>query len=776
MEFNRRTLLFSLLAAPLAAVRGQQQGAAGPLTKGQEDRLKKYLPRTLAKLQRRDPVYVAVCGDEISAFYEPGAEAARSSHVMAWYGRFLDRLGGAFSYHGGVVDLNPPAARAGGQLEKQWEEYRKLRAQWEKARKGEPPPLPGVPVEEVEGPDREFGVNDLLRLSQPPEGMVPNSSAFYARNYSAEGAVAVQVFDPLLSLVFHTDEQSAPDIVIIAYGARDALEGVSLATFRTVLEAAVTEVRRRGADVILAGPPPALDEASERAAVGRSRPWAAVMREVADGAGVFFADLGAAAVHQPSDLLNRTVEDSFRVSLEPVRRMFDHGRKVQDGLHPNAAAHVRMGERTADWLMNGEPVRPFEISGELDTTAGPDGEAIISILVRRKTNEPLTIALCPLRFTGWEVKPGSPDKVYTFGDPSRGGRKFGYPMVRSAGPLPGDEEFIRGSVLISDDYAQHLADVKVKLKPLVLLWPEERADGAGGDHLLKCTLINTGPDELNVALTLDWQGRQALLPPVQLAAGQRIPLPVRLPLPPVEGAFRWKDTVSVIAAAAGRSWQFTRRVEGVRHIGLNQKFPLVPLAHWRGKATPEGAAASGVQVTVTAHLKGIFFLIEVPPETVSDMVAGKPWGRLEVQMDGRKAGANGTLGCVGNVVLELPREDGRGRLLPVRSAVFGYGNASQCVPGSFLHRISTRPDGGRRIEFSMHKANFLEHEWSLDGAGQNDLGINLRLALCDSNAGGYSEAKTFVLSASSFPSADARSLTLLELRSSPAARWSLRIG
>ena len=779
MEFTRRRLLLSLLAAPLAAAlaaaHGQESGAAGPLSKAQEDRLKKFLPRTFARLQRRDPVFIAVCGDEISDFREPGAEATRSSHLMSWYGRFLNRLGGPFSYHGGVVDLNPPPALAGAELKKQWDEYRKLRAAWEKTKKGAAPPIPGVPEAEANGPDREFDVNDLVRLSQPAEDMVPNSTAFYARNYSIEGAVAVQVFDPLLSLVFHTDEKSAPDIVIIAYGTRDALAGVSLATFRTVLEAAVAEARRRGADVILAGPPPALDEASERAAVGRSRPWAAVMREVAEAAGVFFADLGAAAVHQPSDLLNRTVEDSFRVSLEPVRRMFDHGRKVHDGLHPNAAAHLRMGERTADWLLNGEPVRPFEVSGELDTTAGPDGEAILTIRVASNSKDALTVALCPLRFTGWEVKPGSPDKVHTF-KPDRGARLFRYAMVRGTAPLPGDEEFIRGSVLISDDDAQHLADVKVKVLPLVLLWPEERADRAGGDHLLKCTLVNTGRDELTVALTLDWLGKQSPLPGVTVGAGQRVPLPVSLPLPPPESTFRFKDTVVLRAAAAGRTWQFTRGIEGVRHAGLGKKMPLVPLSRWRGKATAEDAAAAGAQLTVAAVAKGVFFQIEVPADASSAVAEGKPWGRLEVQLDGRKAGENGTLGCVGSIVIELPRQDGPGRILPVRPAVFGNGYAYPYDAKGFRAQVRTAPDGSRRIEFNMARIFLQHHEWSLDGAGQSDLGINVRLFLCDSSTGGFSDTTASVLTASAFPPADARSLTLLELRGNPAARWSLRIG
>jgi hypothetical protein len=126
--------------------------------------------------------------------------------------------------------------------------------------------------------------------------------------------------------------------------------------------------------------------------------------------------------------------------------------------------------------------------------------------------------------------------------------------------------------------------------------------------------------------------------------------------------------------------------------------------------------------------------------------------------------------------MEIPRDDRPGNvLLPVRTAVFGYGDANQCMPGSFRNRVTTRPDGGRRIEFNMARANLKEHEWSLDGGGQNDLGVNLRLFLCDGKAGGFSEAKTFVLSASGFPVSDARSLTLLELHRNPAVRWSLRI-
>lgn len=775
MDFTRRRLLAALLATPLAAARGQDAGALPPLSKDEEERLRKFLPRTLGKLQRRGPVIVAVCGDEISSYAAPGVALAAGSHVMAWYGRFLDRLGAAFYYHGGVQELRPPAPGASAAREKEWAEYRKLRAAWERTKQGDPPSIPGVPEESPNGAHAELSVSDLLRLSQPADGRVPLTNAFYAANYTSEGAVAVQVLDPLRSLVFNTEEAAVPDLVFIGCGARDALEGASLATFRTVLEAAVAECRAKGSDVILAGPPPALDEADERAAIGRARPWAAVMREVAEASGIFFADLGAAAVYEPSDLLNRTVESAFRTALPPVRAMFHHGPKVQNSFHPNSAAHVRMGERTADWLRQGEPARPWKISGELTLSGGDNGEDMLVIRVASQSPEPFTVAVCPLRFTGWSVKPGWPDRLHTF-EPGRGARLFKFPVVRSADPAPGHEPYVRGSVIIMDDDAQHIADVKIAVRPLALLWPEERADSAGAAHLVKCLLVNTGDHPLDAALTLDWMGTKTPLPPVQVAPGKSQPVVIQLPLPPAESTLRFRQAITVHVTSEGHTWPFTRQIEGVRHLGLQKKVPLVPLARWRNGAAEEPGAVVP-QLTVRADQSGLYLLLEVPADIASDEVADKPWGWLEVQLDGRKAGDNGTLGSVGRIIMEIPRAEGRTRILhqPVRAAIFGVRSNAQCHPDSIVGKSLTSSDGARRIEFNMKRGNLTEHEWSLDGFGQNDLGINLRLQLTDARTGAWSEAKTWVLTASAFPWADARSLTTLELRADPAAKWSLRL-
>lgn len=777
MDLTRRRLFAVLLAAPLATARAQNAGAPPTLSKEEEERIKKYLPRAFGRLQRREPVFVAVVGDEINSYAAPGLPVTSASHLSAWYARFLDRLGAAFYYHGGVLDLAAPSPGASQILEQQWAEYRKLRAAWERTKRGEPPPVPGQPAETPGGPHAELSVADMLRLSQPADSRVPLANAFYAANYSTEGAVAVQVLEPLRSQVFSTEVKASPDIVIIGCGARDALEGASLATLRTVLVEAIAECRAKGADVILAGPPPALDEADERSAIGRARPWAAVMREAAEAAGVFFADLGAAAVYQTSDLLNRAPESAFRSTLAPVRAMFDHGAKVQNGFHPNAAAHALMGERTADWLRRGEPVRLWDFSGStLHLGGGENGGDVLVLRVSSKANEPLTIAVCPLRFTGWSLKPGTPDKVHTF-EPGRGARLFKFPVVRNADAAPGHEPFARGSVMLIDDDAQHLADVKVQISPLALLWPEQRADNIGAVHLLKCVLMNTDTQKrsLDATLTFEWMGRKTDLPAASLAPGASQPVVVQLPLPPAESTARFKQTVTVKVTADGVTHTFTRRIEGVRHLGLQTKVPLVPLSSWKSAAAEE-AAAPAPGLTVRADPSGLYLLLEIPSDITGGEARDKPWGRLEVQLDGRKPEENGTFGSIGRVLMDIPRDDGRARIhQPVHAAAFGLRTNTQCHPDSIVGTSLTQSDGARRIQFNMKRANLLEHEWSLDGLGQNILGINIRLILPDPATGAWSEAHAWVLTASAFPWADARSLTALELRPKPAARWSLRI-
>jgi hypothetical protein len=270
-----------------------------------------------------------------------------------------------------------------------------------------------------------------------------------------------------------------------------------------------------------------------------------------------------------------------------------------------------------------------------------------------------------------------------------------------------------------------------------------------------------------------WRGEETVVA-VKADPGATVPLPLRLALPDPGEAFRFREVVRVEVPVGDRVLSWARTLEGVRHAGLNQRLYLAPVGEASAKAVGEGAPGFG-SVSVQADLEGLYFILEVPPELVSDEVEGKPWGALELQIDGRGEAANGTFGCIGKIAMDIPRADGPMKVKSVLPAVFGEGYAYQYHPDSFRAKAETRPDGTRRIEFTMKRGNLVHHEWSLDGAGQSGFGINVRLFLCDARAGGPSVLRAGVLADSGFPVYDARGLTLFELRANPAKRWSVRI-
>ena len=785
MPANRRHVLTSLLAAVpwvLVPAGGQAQV---PLTPEEAARLAKLLPRTYAKFQRRETVQVAVCGDDLSTFYQPGADESAYDAAFAWHARFLDRLGGDFHYHGGVVDLDPHRTlkQEEADVAAAWRQYLALAAEWEKTQKGPKPELPGPIGKQKEAPQAMFSVNDLLRRGLPASRRPVSRSVMQLRNHARDGAVAVQMLDPLTSEVFLSEEGAETDLVLLCCGSRDALAGTSLAGYRAAMEKAVALCREKGADVILAAPPPSMESVEAvRATLGRVRPFADVLREVAEAAGLFFADLGMALVRRPSELMQLNAAQACDAAVEVLRRWYQHGGTAETGVswHPNAEAHRRMGEVAASWLVRGEPRPALAVSAVLDQNAGGQDEAVLTVRLGNDGTEPVSCVLSPLSLTGWRVKPGTPDAAAVV-RPGKA-RRVALPLVRAepepgltARPdlPPGDAPLVRGSALVSDDAWVQLADFAAPVLPVSVLWPEERADGVAGDYLLKAVLASSAREPFEATARVIWRGQTTELP-VKVEPGGRLPLPLRLPLPDPQEAMRFKETVRVELPSGGKVLVFTRTIEGVRHCGLNQRLPMVSLPAWG--AVPDAAAPPPAHVMVQADLEGLYFIVEVPPEVMADEVEGKPWGALEVLIDGRGKAANGSFGCIGKIAMDIPREDGAPvRVKTVRPAVFGEGYAYRYHPDSFRARVETRPDGTRRIEFTMKRGNLVHHEWSLDGSGQSDLGFNVRLFLSDAAAGGPSPTRGAAMAASGLAVLDARSLTLLELRANSAERWSLRV-
>ena len=270
---------------------------------------------------------------------------------------------------------------------------------------------------------------------------------------------------------------------------------------------------------------------------------------------------------------------------------------------------------------------------------------------------------------------------------------------------------------------------------------------------------------------IEWLGRTQEVP-FKLDPKQKLPFPLRLALPDSAAAPRFQNLVRLSFVLPDRTVCFTRHLEGVRHIGIEQRFPLVsPTA-----ASPDGTPTEpDTYVTPYADAQGLYFFIDLPNSSSAALPPGAAWGGVDVQLDGRKPNLNGTAGFIDRLIATLPAADGPVALRKIRPATFGEGYNFDYHPDGFRVTATTRADGSRRIEFNIARVNLAAHEWSLDGSGQSTLGFNLRLTRNDPATGRSDPASTRVITANGFGLTDARSLTVLELSRTPAPRWSIRV-
>ena len=757
---------FGLLLLNFSA--GPGTAAPGGLTPDQVSRLKQVLPKTLAKLERRELLRVVSIGDSISTFYQPPG-FPRYDAAMSWQGRLLNRLGGYYFYHG-IVEVDPHREILTSQKEATaaWARFTAEMEVWQRTKKGaEPKQLDALRFRaDLESPV-SMNVPELMRRGVPVAQQPVPGTAIQIHNLARDGAQAPQAMEALTTEAFPSLPLAPPDLVTICYGVNDAVGGLPLDGYRGFLTKAVEYSLKRGAEVLLAAPPVSFDPVAARLSLGRTRPYAQVAREVAQATGAAFVDLGAALVEAPSDLFSLTVNDAFAAAMVPAARDFTYRSETPDTLHPNAAATLRMGENAARQLTGSAIPGPIEVTGHLEIT-GP-GEATATIRIFNPAKAARTVVLSPLSFTGWQIKPGTADALFNL--PPGKARRYNIPLTpTSVGPAP-DRGLVRGSLIVSDDDRQQLADVALPVLPAALIWPEGRFDAASGDLLLTSTLTNQGFETIQGAANIQWQGRSQEVP-FKLEPKQKIPLPIRLALPDPAAAPRFRDTVVVVITLPDRTLRFTRHVAGVRHLGLEQRFPLIPT-----DPLPDGKSASQPDTWVTpfADARGLYFLVDAPNSSSAALPAGMPWGGIEVQLDGRKAGENGTAGFVDRITAPLPAADGPVALHKIRPAVFGEGYNFDYHPDGFRFSATTRADGSRSIECNIARVNLAAHEWSLDGSGQNTLGFNLRLTRNDPATGQPDPAATRVVTAASFGITDARSLTILELSRTPAPRWSVRV-
>ncbi|WP_075089353.1 SGNH/GDSL hydrolase family protein [Verrucomicrobium spinosum] len=223
------SLIRLVVCFALLATQGLQ-AASYDLTMEQEVRLRKFVPRAYAKLLRRQPVHAICIGDSVMNMQSNDADNGNA--LKAWSGVFLQELADQFAYTGGLRLIRPP--------------------------KGQP---------------------EKMHSLQGPE--------ITLQNFSRGGRLMLHATQPLTTVAF----ENKPDIVIVSYGINDANSGLPLEVYRSYVQQVVNLVAAEKSDLILCGPTVIMSDVPEQG-LAHTRPYADVMREVAEANGVFFADLG----------------------------------------------------------------------------------------------------------------------------------------------------------------------------------------------------------------------------------------------------------------------------------------------------------------------------------------------------------------------------------------------------------------------------------------------------------------------------------------------------
>ncbi|HSJ01833.1 MAG: SGNH/GDSL hydrolase family protein, partial [Verrucomicrobium sp.] len=183
-----------------------------------------------AKMLKRQPVHAVCIGDSVMNMF--GYDSDGGNALKAWSGIFVGELADQFLYTGGVRLIRPP--------------------------KGQPEKV--IPVH---GPEITL------------------------QNYSRGGRMIMHAVQPLTTVAF----ENRPDLVIVSYGINDANSGLQPEVYRRNVQEVIDLVHAQKSDLILCGPTVIMSDTPEQG-MAMTRPYADIMKEVADANGVFYADLG----------------------------------------------------------------------------------------------------------------------------------------------------------------------------------------------------------------------------------------------------------------------------------------------------------------------------------------------------------------------------------------------------------------------------------------------------------------------------------------------------
>jgi hypothetical protein len=218
----------------------------------------------------------------------------------------------------------------------------------------------------------------------------------------------------------------------------------------------------------------------------------------------------------------------------------------------------------------------------------------------------------------------------------------------------------------------------------------------------------------------------------------------------------------------GVSLRWERSITAAQNIGLEKDLSLTALKPGKG----------AVNLRVDADATSLFLTFDLEKLDLEADAAGTALV-AQVNLDARSYGKRLLSGNTEVIQVQTSAGDGAGAVGPIAPWAFGTGYGMRFDSAGVQARLTSSPQGARRLSITLPRSYLYLHEWAL-GNGNSQLGINARLSLWqgphdDQKQGSFPAERTFMLTQNGRVRDDAEGLAVLELTDKPTTRWSVVI-
>jgi len=746
-----------VLAFALWPVLSAGQEVSYDLKPEQIERLKKFIPKTYAKLVKREPVNVIAVGDSIMEFYVVRSDDT-GNVLKSYEGLFLQTVADQFYYTGGVR-LYHPAKNM---------------------------------------PAKTYG------LSGPEIVM---------HSLARGGKLIIHA----MQTVGTTGMETKPDLAMVSFGINDGNFDLDLGTYRRSLQEVIDYLKQRNVELMLFGSTLIAPDPPE-SGLALTRPFADAMREVAEANSIFFADLGdlawfvrlddrstapssqknkkkdanpqgkALPERKPSPVQIPVSDDDdpdpekkaakfFNQVVEGYRHSLSQG-TYNDLVHPNPGMHRTLARRLFDELLDGPKDVPWTV-GDATVELPETDKCVLSYTVKNATDAPLRVYLLPLISRGW-----MPKEAKSYIDLKAGKQApisvtyaRSQPMMikgAPATPLPPSEALFRLPILLMGDGMARIETLRADITPMTMLWKTGTQYNQDKSFTISGSLKSNSKETIEVKWDAEWMG-QKHQGTTRVAGGGESPVELSFKLPEESPGTPNNEAMVFNVAFGGQTLRLYKTISIAQNFGLRQTMSLYSRNALEVGQTPLKPSKE-VSFRTDADAGALYLMWDITGINLEDNPKNGAAITVELNMDARSYGKRLTPGSTDSVRASCGAADGDATIGPLQPWMFGPGYSRDYLPGVVKGRLSSRADGSRRFTLMLPRSLFTLHEWAL-GNGNSQLGFNASLAIWQRPVAGGVEGGERDLLTTHFAGLhrdDAQSLAVLELTDKPTRRWSVR--